>query len=131
MNNIDKEIDEFKSNLSLIEKVSKEVSNNNDNFTKVIKECRNLEEIKKQLTDEIDNIKKENKEYISTISDLCEKINEKNDETLKKIASQNQELKSLKEQVGFLTTNNDKYSKIIIFLVAITLILCAILFLIK
>ena len=131
MNNIDKEIDEFRANLNLIEKVFKEVSSNNDNFTKVIKECQNLEEIKKQLTDEINNLNKTNKEYVSTISDLCEKGNEKNDETLKKINLQNQELKSLKEQISLLTTNNDKYLKIIIGLVAITLIQCAILLFVK
>ena len=43
MNNIDKEIDEFKSNLNLIEKVSKEVSDNNDNFSRIIKECQSID----------------------------------------------------------------------------------------
>ena len=37
MNNIDKEIEDFKNNLLTIDKLSKELNDNNDKFEKVLK----------------------------------------------------------------------------------------------
>ena len=37
MNNIDKEIEDFKNNLLTIDKLSKDLNNNNDNLEKVLK----------------------------------------------------------------------------------------------
>lgn len=127
MNNIDKEIDEFKTNLSLIEKVSKEVSNSNDNFSRIIKDCQDLEEIKKSLNDEINNLNTTNKDYVFIIKNLYEKLNEKNEEILKSVNAQNQDIMSLKEQINTLSSNNDKYFKINIGLTIIIIILCLIL----
>ena len=38
MNNIDKEIEDFKNNLLTIDKLSKELNDNNDKLEKVLKE---------------------------------------------------------------------------------------------
>jgi len=126
MNNIDKEIDEFKSNLVLIDKISKDIKDNNSNLTKMLEDCKNLEEIKRGLDEEINNINKTNKEYTTTLKSLCDKIATKNEEILKRINTQNQEIKNLKEQVNNLTKNNGIYLKIIIGLLIIIVVLCVV-----
>lgn len=128
MNNIDKEIEEFKTNLTLIEKVSKEVVDNNNNFSKIIEDCQNLEEIKNQLNNEITNLNKINKEYALAINNIYNKIIEKNEDVLKQINSQNQEIEKLKEHVNILDVNNNKFQKIIIVLLVVIILLCLISF---
>lgn len=128
MNNIDKEIEEFKTNLTLIEKVSKEVVDNNNNFSKIIEDCQNLEEIKNQLNNEITNLNKTNKEYALAINNIYNKIIEKNEDVLKQINSQNQEIEKLKEHVNILDVNNNKFQKIIIVLLVVIILLCLISF---
>ena len=47
MNNIDKEIEDFKNNLLTIDKLSKDLNDNNDKFEKVLKETTELDNVKK------------------------------------------------------------------------------------
>ena len=82
MNNIDKEIEDFKNNLLTIDKLSKELNDNNDKFEKVLKETTELDNVKKGLQSEVDNLKKSNEGYIekvekssNEISQTCEQIN--------------------------------------------------------
>lgn len=126
MNNIDKEIEDFKTNLNLIEKVTKELVDNNDNFSKIIKDCQNLENIKNQLNDEISNLNKTSNDCITTITNLCEKISAKNENVLMQMTSQSQEIKSLKNQITQVSTNNDKILKITIVLLGMVIVMCLI-----
>ena len=82
MNNIDKEIEDFKNNLLTIDKLSKDLNNNNDKLEKVLKETTELDNVKKSLQSEVDNLKKSNEGYIekvekssNEISQTCEQIN--------------------------------------------------------
>ena len=82
MNNIDKEIEDFKNNLLTIDKLSKELNDNNDKFEKVLKETTELDNVKKGLQSEVDALKKNNESYIekvekssNEISKTCEQIN--------------------------------------------------------
>lgn len=82
MNNIDKEIEDFKNNLLTIDKLSKDLNNNNDKLEKVLKETTELDNVKKGLQSEVDNLKKSNEGYIekvekssNEISQTCEQIN--------------------------------------------------------
>ena len=82
MNNIDKEIENFKNNLLTIDKLSKDLNNNNDKLEKVLKETTELDNVKKGLQSEVDNLKKSNESYIekvekssNEISQTCEQIN--------------------------------------------------------
>ena len=45
MNNIDKEIEDFKNNLLTIDKLSKDLNNNNDKLEKVLKETTELDNV--------------------------------------------------------------------------------------
>ena len=82
MNNIDKEIEYFKNNLLTIDKLSKDLNNNNYKLEKVLKETTELDNVKKGLQSEVDNLKKSNEGYIekvekssNEISQTCEQIN--------------------------------------------------------
>lgn len=82
MNNIDKEIEDFKNNLLTIDKLSKELNDNNDKFEKVLKETTELDNLKRGLQSEVDALKKNNESYIekvekssNEISKTCEQIN--------------------------------------------------------
>lgn len=82
MNNIDKEIEDFKNNLLTIDKLSKDLNDNNDKLEKVLKETTELDNVKKGLQSEVDNLKKSNESYIekvekssNEISKTCEQIN--------------------------------------------------------
>lgn len=82
MNNIDKEIEDFKNNLLTIDKLSKELNDNNDKFEKVLKETTELDNVKRGLQSEVDALKKNNESYIekvekssNEISKTCEQIN--------------------------------------------------------
>ena len=82
MNNIDKEIENFKNNLLTIDKLSKDLNDNNGKLEKALKETTELDNVKKGLQSEVDNLKKSNEGYIekvekssNEISKTCEQIN--------------------------------------------------------
>ena len=82
MNNIDKEIENFKNNLLTIDKLSKDLNDNNGKLEKALKETTELDNVKKGLQSEVDNLKKNNEGYIekvekssNEISQTCEQIN--------------------------------------------------------
>ena len=60
MNNIDKEIENFKNNLLTIDKLSKDLNDNNGKLEKALKETTELDNVKKGLQSEVNNIKKNN-----------------------------------------------------------------------
>ena len=82
MNNIDKEIENFKNNLLTIDKLSKDLNDNNGKLEKALKETAELDNVKKGLQSEVNNLKKNNERYIekvekssNEISKTCEQIN--------------------------------------------------------
>ena len=82
MNNIDKEIENFKNNLLTIDKLSKDLNDYNDKLEIALKETTELDNVKKGLQSEVDNLKKSNEGYIekvekssNEISQTCEQIN--------------------------------------------------------
>ena len=82
MNNIDKEIENFKNNLLTIDKLSKDLNDNNGKLEKALKETAELDNVKKGLQSEVNNLKKNNESYIekvekssNEISKTCEQIN--------------------------------------------------------
>lgn len=63
MNELDREIDQFKINLNEIDKLKKSLSENNEKINEIIKESSDIELIKKDIEKEIDKIKSSVNEY--------------------------------------------------------------------
>lgn len=74
MNDIDKELEEFKDNLVSIDKISKELKENNNNLLQALKNTLELEKIKERLESEVENIKKVNGEYLKQMDKIYNEI---------------------------------------------------------
>ena len=75
MNSIDKEIEEFKNNLVTVDEISKELDNNNSKLTSVLSATLEIEELKKGLADEINNLKDVNEENLKKIEKSNDVVN--------------------------------------------------------
>ena len=138
MNNIDKEIENFKNNLLTIDKLSKDLNDNNGKLEKALKETAELDNVKKGLQSEVNNLKKNNERYIekvekssNEISKTCEQINKSveniqsdTSETLDKLNAFGKKIDDLSVEHNNIL-NKLKYSMIanIILLIVIIIIL--------
>ena len=85
MNSIDKEIEEFKNNLITVDKISKELDNNNSKLTSVLSATLEIEELKKGLADEINNLKDVNEENLKKIEKSNDVVNKAYDQIAKSL----------------------------------------------
>ena len=116
MNDIEKEIEEFKNNLVEIDKVSKELNNNSDILSKTLKDTIELEKIKGQLKTEIESLNNSNNDYLNKLDKKCDEIKEmynlfvseinkvkdKFDDTKKQISSQDEKIVSVQNKLSGL-----------------------------
>ena len=79
MNSIDKEIEEFKNNLITVDKLSKELDNNNSKLTSVLRDVVEIEELKKSVADEVINLKDNNEANLKRVEKSNETVNKSYD----------------------------------------------------
>ena len=60
MNDLDKEIDQFKDNLNEIDKLTKNLNSNNDKIIKIIDQTEDINKLKESIKKEINDINQEN-----------------------------------------------------------------------
>lgn len=116
MNNIDQEVEQFKTNLEKTSNIVTELSNNNESIKKLLDETKDLNSIKDNLNQEIENIK-------GTVELLNSKVNElktSNDELINKkvlpqFDKQNKELHKINDSVLNLFKYTEKIAKIFLY----------------